>query len=92
LVATNLDDTSSCLLGVRCESCGVERDDLAVRAAALGRLGVACLTLCPRCAGVGGGAAGVGGAVRVTAQHREHLCITWTTWPRHWRRTDDRHS
>ena len=30
MMAVNLDDVSRCPLGVRCESCGVERDDLAV--------------------------------------------------------------
>ena len=29
-MAVDLDDISPCPLGVRCESCGVERDDLAV--------------------------------------------------------------
>ena len=33
--AANLDDTSSCPQGVRCESCGVERDNLTVTTADL---------------------------------------------------------
>jgi hypothetical protein len=41
--AVNLDDTSRCPLGGRCESCGVERDDLAVSTATT-PLGVLCLT------------------------------------------------
>ncbi len=44
----DLDDTSRCPLGVRCEACGVEGDDLAVGTATTA-LGVLCLTLCPRC-------------------------------------------
>ena len=59
-MAVNLDDTSSCAVGVRYELCGVERDDLRVHDA-LDRIGVACLTSCPRCAGSGVDAAGVGG-------------------------------
>src|SRR3954447_11210120 len=47
----DLDDTSRCPLGVRCESCGAERDDLAICAVELGPLGMACLTMWPRCAG-----------------------------------------
>jgi len=75
--AINLDDTSSCPLGVRCESCGVERDDLEVRTAAFGRLGVACLTLCPRCAGSDVvPPVAVGTAMRLPAQHWGHLGIT----------------
>jgi hypothetical protein len=75
--AVNLDDTSRCPRGARCESCGTEGDDLAVCTVALGRLGVACLTLCPRCAGSGVvPPVSVGTAVRLTAQHCGHLGIT----------------
>jgi hypothetical protein len=75
--AVNLDDTSRCPLGVRCEACGAERDDLAVYTANLSQLGVACLTLCPRCAGSGVvPPVSVGTAVRLTAQHCMHLGIT----------------
>ena len=49
--AVELDDTSRCPLGHRCESCGIESADLAVTTVVLDVLGVACLTLCPRCAG-----------------------------------------
>jgi hypothetical protein len=77
MAAVDLDDTTYCPVGVRCESCGVERDDLAVSTAALGRLGVACLTLCPRCAGSAVvPPVAVGTAIRLTAQHCEHLGIT----------------
>ena len=62
---------------MRCESCGVERDDLAVCTVELGRLGVACLTLCPRCAGSGvAPPVSVGTAVRLVLQHCGHLGIT----------------
>ena len=75
--AVNLDDTSRCPLGVRCEACGAERDDLDVCTVALGRIGVACLTLCPRCAGSGVvPPVSVGTAVRLTSQHCGHLGIT----------------
>jgi hypothetical protein len=73
----NLDDASNCPLGHRCESCGAKRADLRVCRAALGRLGVACLTLCPRCAGSGVvPPVSTGTAVRLTALHRGHLGIT----------------
>ncbi len=74
--AVDLDDTSRCPLGRRCESCGAERDDLAVCTVALDRLGVACLTMCPRCAGSGVvPPVSVGTAVRLTMQHCLHLGI-----------------
>jgi hypothetical protein len=73
----DLDDTSRCPLGHRCESCGAERDDLAVCTAVMDRLGVACLTLCPRCAGSEVvPPVSVGTAVRLTMQHCLHLGIT----------------
>ena len=76
-MAVNLDDVSGCPLGVRCESCGVERQDLAVSTANLGRLGVACLTLCPRCAGSRvAPPVAVSTAVRLVLQHCDHLDIT----------------
>jgi hypothetical protein len=72
----NLDDTSRCPLGVRCESCGVERDDLDVKTVHLAQLGVACMTLCPRCAGSGvTPPVAVGTAVRLVMQHCIHLGI-----------------
>jgi len=73
----NLDATDHCPLGVRCESCGAERKDLAVTTAALGPLGVACLTLCPPCAGSDvAPPVTVGTAVRLVCQHAAHLGIT----------------
>jgi hypothetical protein len=77
MAAVDLDDTTRCPLGIRCEACGAERDDLAVSTVPLGRLGVACLTLCPRCAGSGVvPPVSVGTAIRLTAQHCAHLGIT----------------
>jgi hypothetical protein len=76
-VSVNLDDTSACPLGHRCEACGVERDDLAVCTVELGRLGMACLTLCPRCAGSTiAPPVSVSAAARLVAQHCIHLGIT----------------
>ena len=75
-MAVGLDDTSSCPLGMRCESCGIDRPDLAVATANLGRLGVACFTLCPRCADSDTPPrVGVGTAVRLVGQHCQHLGI-----------------
>jgi hypothetical protein len=75
-VRINLNDTSSCPRGSRCESCGVERDDLRVCACELDRIGVACLTLCPRCAGSDvTPPVSVSTAVRLVAQHCVHLGI-----------------
>jgi hypothetical protein len=74
---TALDDVSNCPLGHRCESCGAQRDDLAVCTAALDRIGVACLTLCPRCANSDVvPPVSVGTAVRLVMQHCIHLGIT----------------
>ena len=70
-----LEDTSRCPLGHRCESCGAERDDLAVSTAAT-LLGVLCLTLCPRCLAFGEmPRLTAGTAVRLVVQHCTHLGI-----------------
>ena len=62
---------------MRCECCGVERGDLRVCTTELDRIGVACLTMCPRCAGSGVvPPVSVGTAVRLTAQHCGRLGIT----------------
>lgn len=72
----DLDDTSRCPRGHRCESCGAERDDLAVHTVDMSRLGTACLTLCSRCASSGVvPPVSVGTAVRLVAQHAGHLGI-----------------
>jgi hypothetical protein len=75
-MAVNLDDVSGCPLGVRCESCGVEASDLRVCTVELGPLGVACLTMCPRCASSSiPPRVAVSTAVRLVGQHCEHLGI-----------------
>ena len=77
VMAVNLDETARCPLGVRCESCGAERADLRVCTAALDRIGVACLTMCPRCANSDVvPPVSVGTAVRLVMQHCGHLGIT----------------
>jgi hypothetical protein len=72
--AFDLGDTTRCPRGVRCECCGTEASSLRVTTAALGCVGVLCLTLCAGCA-----AAGVGvpttpaTAARLVEQHAAHL-------------------
>lgn len=76
MTGVDLDDVSNCPTGVRCESCGVESTDLAVTTADLGRLGIACLTLCTRCGSSDTvPPVSVGTAVRLVGQHAEHLGI-----------------
>jgi hypothetical protein len=73
----DLDSTTNCPRGARCESCGVEAPDLRVDTVELGRLGVACLTLCPRCSSSDvTPPVSVGTAVRLVMQHCIHLGIT----------------
>lgn len=73
----DIDDTSRCPLGHRCESCGAERDDLAVTTALFGPIGVACVTMCPRCArSLQAPPVAVATAVRLVGQHCEHVGIT----------------
>lgn len=72
----DLDDTTNCPLGHRCESCGDEDGALAVSTANT-PLGVLCLTLCPVCAASDvAPPVSVGTAVRLVLQHCEHLGIT----------------
>jgi hypothetical protein len=74
---SSLDDTSNCPLGTRCESCGAEDAFLGVDTIVFGRLGVACLTMCPRC--VASGVAPpitVGTAMRLIGEHAAHLGVT----------------
>jgi hypothetical protein len=74
--APDLDDSSRCPLGARCECCGVERDDLAVVTSDLGSVGVACLTMCPSCAAsVVSPPVAVDTAVRLVRQHAAHVGI-----------------
>ena len=62
----------TCPLGTRCESCGIERDDLAIKVLATSA-GELCLTLCPRCASSGvEPPITVGTATRLVDQHRRH--------------------
>jgi hypothetical protein len=73
--APNLDDTSRCPLGARCEACGGEGGDLAVTAAET-LLGVLCWTLCGRCAGSDvGPRISVITASKLTLEHCAHLGI-----------------
>jgi hypothetical protein len=72
----DLDDTASCPLGVRCESCGTEGGPLAVETASAARLGVLCLTLCRRCsASTVAPPVSVSTAARLVGQHCAHLGI-----------------
>lgn len=75
----NIDDlgnTENCPTGFRCESCGIESADLAVATAEMGRLGVACLTLCDSCAASDVvPPVSVSTAVRLVGQHCTHLGI-----------------
>jgi hypothetical protein len=69
-------NTARCPLGTRCESCGTEAGPLAVETPTFGALGVACLTLCPRCANSGvTPPVAVATAIRLVAQHALHLDI-----------------
>jgi hypothetical protein len=74
--AVDVDDTSRCPLGVRCESCGTERDDLTI-ATSCTDLGALCLTACPTCAAaISRGTplpVSVATAARLVAQHSRHL-------------------
>jgi hypothetical protein len=73
---TVLGDTSRCPLGTRCECCGVEGDDLAVVATDLGGIGIACLTMCRRCADSAvSPPVAVSTAARLVMQHSMHLGI-----------------
>jgi hypothetical protein len=74
--AVNLDDTSRCPVGHRCESCGTEAGPLAVETASAARLGVMCLTLCRRCADSDvTPPVAVATAARLVGQHGAHLGI-----------------
>lgn len=71
----NLDDTTNCPLGHRCESCGAAGDRLTVQTATTA-VGVLCLTLCPRCAASDvAPPVPVATAVRLVMQHCQHLGI-----------------
>jgi len=72
----DLDDTSNCgEPGRRCKCCGTT-GDITVVTAALGRLGVACLSMCPGCANsTVPPPVAVATAFRLVAQHAGHLGI-----------------
>lgn len=71
----DLDDTGNCPLGHRCESCGTTGQGLVVETATT-KVGVLCLTLCPRCAAsTVAPPISVGTAVRFVLQHAGHLGI-----------------
>jgi hypothetical protein len=75
MMPVDLDDTTNCPLGHRCESCGSEREDLRVETATTD-LGVLCLTLCPPCAASDvTPPVAIGTAVRLVHQHCAHLGI-----------------
>jgi hypothetical protein len=74
---TVLDDTGRCPIGIRCECCGLESDDLAAVAADLGWIGIACLTMCRRCADSAiSPPVAVDTATRLVMQHSMHLGVT----------------
>lgn len=71
----DLDDTSRCPCGHRCEACGTEHGDLTVTTAHT-PLGVMCVTLCPDCLASGiAPPVAITTAVRLVGQHCEHLGI-----------------
>ena len=74
--AVDLDDTSRCPEGPRCESCGTEADDVAVSAVETA-VGTVCLSLCDRCATSDvPPPIHIATAARLVAQHLEHLGVT----------------
>lgn len=80
MTTIELDNTENCPCGFRCESCGIEAPDLAVATAEMGRLGVACLTLCDACAASDVvPPVSVSTAVRLVGQHCTHLGIDLDT-------------
>lgn len=75
-MATDLDDTTNCPLGVRCEACGTELGELAIATADC-PLGVMCLTMCARCAAsTVQPPVAVSTAAKLVMQHAMHLGIT----------------
>ena len=74
--AVNLDDTSRCPLGRRCESCGDDHPAVAVRTATT-PMGVLCVTLCQRCAASGEmPRVAVSTAAKLVLQHCQHIGVT----------------
>jgi hypothetical protein len=72
----DVNDTSGCPRGHRCESCGTEHGDLAVETMTHPRLGTLCLTMCRRCAAFGQDVpVSLGTATRLVEQHLEHIGV-----------------
>jgi len=72
--SVDLDDTSNCPVGFRCESCG-DAGGITVATASTA-VGVLCLSLCPRCSSsTVAPPVAVGTAVRLVMQHCTHLGI-----------------
>ena len=73
--AVNVDDTSRCPVGHRCECCGAAGMKLIVTTATT-PLGVLCLTTCPRCSrSTSALPVTVSTAARLVGQHCAHLGI-----------------
>lgn len=74
MATIDLDDTSGCPVGARCESCG-SAEERTVRTATTA-VGVLCLTLCPRCAAASSiPSLSPTSAVRFVLDHCGHLGI-----------------
>jgi fructose-1,6-bisphosphatase/inositol monophosphatase family enzyme len=69
-----LDHLTNCPLGVRCESCGRERDDLRRAVVDFPRMGAACMTLCSACRGSDvQPPVTISTALRLVGQHAAHI-------------------
>lgn len=79
-MTTDPTDTRWCPLGVRCESCGTAGTNLAVVVRhAFGE--ALCLTLCPPCAATERiPAIQLSTAIKLVAQHVEHLTPVGERW------------
>lgn len=72
----DLDDTSRCPLGTRCESCGLESARLCVYTCECA-LGIMCLTMCPSCGqAIGNVNIALPTAEKLVTQHACHLGVT----------------
>ena len=67
-------DTANCPRGRRCESCGSESGDVEVEIVEVAHLGVACLSLCRRCAQSSSPPnISISTAARIIADHARHV-------------------
>jgi hypothetical protein len=76
---TDLNDTSRCPLGVRCEACGDEAGRLLAVYTCESAIGVMCLTMCPSCgrsAETADESVSASTAARLVLQHAGHLGVT----------------